>query len=53
MVAAAAVANRLGLTADRVEVNVPGGRAIVELEAETSWVTGPALTVFVGEIDLP
>lgn len=53
IVAAAAVARHLGLVADQVAVKVAGGEAIVELEASTSWLTGPARTVFSGEIVLP
>jgi diaminopimelate epimerase len=53
MVAAAAVAHGLGLVAARVEVEVPGGRGTVEIEPDTSWLSGPARTVFVGEIELP
>ena len=53
MVAAAAVARQLGLVGDQVDVEVAGGRAWVEIEPETSWLTGPARTVYSGEIDLP
>ena len=53
MVAAAAVTHRLGLIGADVEVEVAGGRARVEIESGTSWLTGPARTVFTGEIDLP
>jgi diaminopimelate epimerase len=53
MVAASAVTHHLGLVADRVSVEVPGGRATVEIEPDTSWLSGPARTVFAGEIELP
>ena len=53
MVAAAAVAYRLGRATTRVEVEVPGGRGTVEIEPDTSWLTGPARTVFTGEMELP
>lgn len=53
MVAASAVTRHLGLVADQVEVEVPGGRATVEIESDTSWLTGPAHTVFAGEIEVP
>jgi diaminopimelate epimerase len=52
MVAASAVIRHLGLMADRIEVEVPGGRATVEIEPDTSWLSGPARTVFAGEIEL-
>ena len=42
-----------GLVADLVSVEVPGGRATVEIEPDTSWLSGPARTVFAGEIELP
>lgn len=49
-VAAAAVtrgSGRIGTTAIRVEL--PGGRALVELIDGTGWLTGPARVVFQGE----
>ena len=53
MVAASAVARQLGLVGDGVDLEVAGGRARVEIEPDTSWLTGPARTVFTGEIDVP
>jgi diaminopimelate epimerase len=53
MVAATAVVRQLGLVGDQVDVDVAGGRARVEIEPETTWLTGPARTVFTGVIDLP
>jgi diaminopimelate epimerase len=53
MVAATAVVRQLGLVGDQVDVDVAGGRARVEIEPETTWLTGPARTVFAGVIDLP
>jgi diaminopimelate epimerase len=53
MVAASAVTHHLGLVADRIKVEVSGGRATVEIESDTSWLSGPARTVFAGEIELP
>ena len=53
MVAAAAVARQLGMVGDQVDVEVAGGQARVEIEPKTSWLTGPARTVFTGEIELP
>lgn len=50
MVAAAAAAHRLDLTDANVTVRVPGGEASVELERNTSWLTGPANYVFAGEV---
>lgn len=53
MVAATAVARQLGLVGDGVDLEVAGGRARVEIEPDTSWLTGPARTVFTGEIEVP
>ncbi|MGH8923583.1 MAG: diaminopimelate epimerase [bacterium] len=53
MVAAAAVTRQLGLISDRVDVEVAGGMATVDLDGDTSWLTGPARTVFSGEIEIP
>ena len=53
MVAAAAVAQRVGLISDHTTIDVPGGQARVELEPETSWLIGPARFVFSGEVEVP
>jgi diaminopimelate epimerase len=50
MVAAAAAAHDLDLTDSNVTVRVPGGEGSVELEQNTSWLTGPANYVFAGEV---
>jgi diaminopimelate epimerase len=49
MVAAGAVAGFLGLVERSVDLHVRGGEATVELEDETTWLTGPARHVFRGE----
>ena len=51
MVAAAAVA--AGTDGDPVEVEVPGGRARVTFRQGSGYLTGPAGTVFSGEIESP
>lgn len=49
--AAVAVAHRRGLTGSRVEVDLPGGRLVVELDDEGgAWIEGPAVSVFGGSI---
>jgi len=48
-VASVAVGRHLGVTGSDVEVGLPGGVARVRLEAEHSWLTGPAVTVFEGD----
>lgn len=53
MAAAAAVAREAGIGSDQVAIDVPGGKAQIELELTTSWLTGPARSVFSGEVDLP
>jgi diaminopimelate epimerase len=50
--AAAAVAHRRGLVGERVVVNVPGGRLVVEL-GETARLGGPVVHVFDVDVDLP
>lgn len=52
--AAVAVGQRLGLLGEEVEVDAPGGRMIVRWAGpgEHLWLTGPAVTVFEGTIDL-
>jgi diaminopimelate epimerase len=52
MVAAAAVALQGGRIEPGVEVTVPGGTGLVELDGSRAWLTGPARYVFEGEIDL-
>jgi diaminopimelate epimerase len=49
-----AVGQRLGLLAEEVEVEAPGGRMIVRWPGpgKSLWLTGPAVTVFEGTIDL-
>lgn len=49
MVAAAAVGRRLGLNGAIVTMSVRGGQALVELDGDTTWLTGPARIVFRGE----
>lgn len=49
---------RLGLLDARVEVHTRGGQLTIEWAGQTDlqapvWMTGPATTVFQGEIDLP
>ena len=52
--AAVAVGRRGGLLDEEVNVDLPGGRAVVSWAAmgEHSWLTGPATTVFTGSIDI-
>ena len=52
--AAVAVGRRWGLLAERVRVSLPGGDLVVEWPGEPRpmWMTGPALSVFEGEIEL-
>ena len=52
MVAATAVACHFGLADGKVTVRVAGGESTVEFSGETSWLTGPARIVFVGEVEL-
>lgn len=44
--------NYLGYTKDKVKVVVPGGELVVELTDKGVLMTGPAKTVFKGEIDI-
>ena len=49
---------RLGLLDARVDVHTRGGRLTIEWAGQTDptapvWMTGPATTVFQGEVDLP
>jgi diaminopimelate epimerase len=52
--AAVAVGSRLGLLDGEVRVDLPGGTAMVSWEglSQHIWLTGPAITVFTGFIDL-
>jgi diaminopimelate epimerase len=52
--AAVAVGRRLGLLDPRVRVSLPGGDLVIEWPAESRpvWMTGPAVRVFEGEIEL-
>ncbi len=52
--AAVVVGKRWGLLSDRVWVNLPGGDLMIEWRGEPGpvWMTGPAVTVFDGEIEL-
>lgn len=52
--AAVAVGRRLGLLQEEVQVDAPGGRMIVRWPGpKTSlWLTGPAVTVFEGTVDV-
>lgn len=48
-VAAAAAGLSQGLTGRSVQVRLKGGTAAVELDGESSWITGPARLVYRGE----
>ena len=52
--AAAVVGQRLGLLAPQVAVDLPGGRLDIQWNGPGShvWMSGPAVTVFEGSIDL-
>jgi diaminopimelate epimerase len=52
--AAVAVGRRHGLLDEDVQVELPGGTAMVSWPAQTGhmWLTGPATTVFTGSIDI-
>jgi len=52
--AAVAVGRRQGLLDEDVQVDLPGGTAMVSWPNETGhiWLTGPATTVFKGSIDI-
>jgi len=52
--AAVAVGRRLGLLQEEVQVDAPGGRMIVRWPGpgEPLWLTGPAVTVFEGTVDV-
>jgi diaminopimelate epimerase len=51
---AVAVGRRHGLLAEEVEVDLPGGRLVVQWRGpgEPIWLTGPTATVFEGHIEL-
>ena len=52
--AAVAVGRRHGLLAERVDVDLPGGRLTVEWPGpgKPIWLTGPAETAFAGHVDI-
>ncbi|MDW8799605.1 diaminopimelate epimerase [Clostridium sp. A1-XYC3] len=50
--AAVVASNRLGFTDEKVEVEVPGGRLVIEIEEEGVYMTGPAVVSFKGEYNL-
>jgi diaminopimelate epimerase len=52
--AAVAVGRKLGLLDETVQVDLPGGRATVTWPgpSENIWLTGPAVTVFEGQVDI-
>jgi diaminopimelate epimerase len=52
--AAVAIGRRRGLLDERVRVRLPGGDLVIEWAGESRpvWMTGPAVSVFEGEIDL-
>jgi len=52
--AAVAVGRRWGLLGERVRVSLPGGDLVIEWPDESGpvWMTGPAQSVFEGEIEL-
>jgi diaminopimelate epimerase len=52
--AAVAVGSRHGLLDEDVQVELPGGTATVSWPAHTGhiWLTGPAMPVFTGSIDI-
>jgi diaminopimelate epimerase len=52
--AAVAVGRRHGLLDEDVQVELPGGAAMISWPAHTGhmWLTGPATTVFTGSIDI-
>ena len=52
--AAVAVGRRQGLLDEDVQVELPGGTAMISWPAHTGhmWLTGPATTVFTGSIDI-
>lgn len=52
--AAVAVGRRLALLAEEVRVSLPGGDLLIHWRGDDQpvWMTGPAVTVFTGEIQL-
>jgi diaminopimelate epimerase len=52
--AAVAAGRRLGLLQEEVQVDAPGGRMIVRWAGpgESLWLTGPAVAVFEGTVDV-
>ncbi|MHC1632015.1 MAG: diaminopimelate epimerase [Methanotrichaceae archaeon] len=49
-VASAAVARRLGMVGDEVFVETRGGPLMVSFQEETTYLDGPAITVYSGEL---
>ena len=54
MITAAAVCMQKGLTDDEITVKLIGGELLVSRQKDTGglWLTGPAVTVFTGEINI-
>ena len=50
--ASVVASNRLGLTDKKVTVMVPGGKIVVEVMEDGVYMTGPAETVFKGELQI-
>lgn len=50
--ASVVVANKLGLVKSKVMVEIPGGTLYIELSEKGVYMTGPAVTSFVGEYKL-
>ena len=50
---ASAVARAHGKTEGRWTVEVPGGEVVVDLAGGEAWLTGPAVIVARGHVDLP
>lgn len=50
--AAVVASNRLGFTDTEVEVQVPGGKLLIEIKEEGVYMTGPAALSFKGEYNL-
>lgn len=49
---AATLASRLEVAEDRFDIDVPGGRIVVELGPDGSYLTGPAVIVARGGVDV-
>lgn len=50
--ASVVVANKLGFVKNKVLVEIPGGTLFIELSEKGVYMTGPAVTSFVGEYNL-